>query len=85
MRLRSFSSTRATWYNAEEEEFFPIFLISPRVGVPCVCLKRAPRKTFAASFACKKERERERKDDDDDELFDKDDFDENECFVDDEE
>jgi hypothetical protein len=33
----------------------------------------------------KRERERERKDDDDDELFDKDDFDENECFVDDEE
>ena len=50
-----------------------------------MCLKRAPRKTFAASFACKKERERERKDDDDDELFDEDDFDENECFVDDEE
>ena len=90
MRLRSFSSARATWYNAEEEEFFPNFLIfATRGGVPCVCLKRAPRKTFAASFACKKERERERererKDDDDDELFDEDDFDENECFVDDEE
>ena len=50
------------------------------MGIVCIKLARS----FAESFARKRERERK---DDDDELFDggfKDDFDENECFVDDE-
>ena len=56
------------------------FLIFARSGY-CVCIKRA--RSFAESFARKRERKDD--DDDDDELFDNDDDDENERFVDDEE
>ena len=76
--VQSFFSQRG------EEFFFPqYFLIFARSGY-CVCLKRA--RSFAESFARKRER-KDDDDDDDDELFDKDDDDENddERFVDDEE
>lgn len=60
------------------------FLIFARSGY-CVCIKRA--RSFAESFARKRER-KDDDDDDDDELFDNDDDDDendNERFVDDEE
>lgn len=68
----------------ENSARFPRFSHFRHTWVLYVYIKLA-RRSFAESFARKRERER-KDDDDDDELFDKDDDDENnECFVDDDE
>ena len=68
----------------ENSARFPRFSHFRHTWVLYVYIKLA-RRSFAESFARKREGER-KDDDDDDELFDKDDDDENnECFVDDDE
>ena len=69
----------------ENSARFPRFSHFRHTWVLYVYIKLA-RRSFAESFARKREKERKDDDDDDDELFDKDDDDENnECFVDDDE
>lgn len=75
----------SVFFATEGEEFFSppnIFSFSPEVGIVCIKLARS----FAESFARKRER-KDDDDDDDDELFDNDDDDDenDERFVDDEE
>ena len=77
----------SVFFATEGEEFFspPNFLIFARSGY-CVCIKRA--RSFAESFARKRERKDDDDDDDDELLFDNDDDDDennDERFVDDEE